>query len=248
MALPASPAPLEDRSLYPLHEEDDVPEIPFHERVVRYLRDALAAHFPDRFVGGNACIYWEPGNYTDYAAPDVFVAEGWPRQPRPRVYLSFEDPPILFVAEIASRATRQREAKVKPETYSEILAVSEYLRYDLETGEFQLQRLGEAGYEPVAPEPNGRLHSQVLDLEFGVDEEGFLWAYTPDGERLLAYTEEVERRRQAETRAAEEAKRRTTEARRRRQAERRAETAEARAAELERQLAELRARLPGREE
>jgi Uma2 family endonuclease len=250
MALPASPAPLEDRSRYPLHEEDDVPEIPFHERVVRYLRDALEARFPDRFVTGNACIYWEPGNYADYAAPDVFVAEGWPRQPKPRVYLSFEDPPILFVAEIASRTTRRIDTKAKPDVYGEILAVPEYLFYDPDTGEFWLRRLRGGGYEEVEPEPTGRLRSEVLELEFGADPDGFLWAYTPDGERLLTHAEAEARRQEAEARrqeaearrqeaealAAREAKGRASESRRRR-------AAEARAAELERQLAELRARL-----
>jgi Uma2 family endonuclease len=243
MALPASPAPLEDRSLYPLHEEDDVPEIPFHERVVRYLRDALEARFPDRFVTGNACIYWERGNYADYAAPDVFMAEGWPREPKPRVYLSFEDPPILFVAEIASRTTRRIDTKEKPDAYSEILAVPEYLFYDPDTGEFWLRRLRGGGYEEVEPEPNGRRRSDVLELEFGVDPDGFLWAYARDGERLLTHAEAEARRQEAEARrqeaealAAREAKGRASEARRRR-------AAEARAAELERQLAELRARL-----
>jgi hypothetical protein len=41
---------------YPLHEEDDVPEIPDHEAQVRYARDALDAHFSDWFVTGNVCI------------------------------------------------------------------------------------------------------------------------------------------------------------------------------------------------
>jgi Uma2 family endonuclease len=239
---------LEDRDLYPLHQEDDVPEILFHERVVRYLRYALEAHLPDRFVGGNACIYWEPRNFQKYAAPDVFVTQGPPAQPTPRVYLTFEDPPIDFVAEIASRETRRLDTGDRMQTYGEILAVSEYLFYDPDSGELRLHRLVDAGYVAVTPGANGRLRSEVLGLEFGMDREGFLWAYTPDGERLLAHTEEVERRREAEARTAEETKRRTTEARRRRQAEKRAQSAEARAAELERQLAELRAQLPVREE
>jgi hypothetical protein len=37
MTTRAPVAALDDRELYPLHEEDDVPEIPFHRRQVRYL-------------------------------------------------------------------------------------------------------------------------------------------------------------------------------------------------------------------
>src|SRR5262245_51544728 len=92
--------PAEDRDFYPLHEEDDVTEIPFHERQVRYLRDALSARSPTWSVTGNVCIYWEPGNTSRYAAPDVFVVREPLPKPDPRVYLTWEDPPVIFVAEI----------------------------------------------------------------------------------------------------------------------------------------------------
>jgi Uma2 family endonuclease len=275
MTTPLTPAAVDERDLYPLHEEDDVTETPQHERLVRYLRDAIAAQVPGRFVTGNVCIYWEPGNYEAYAAPDLFVAQAALSYPDPRVYLSWQDPPLVFVAEVGSRSTSQDEEGVRLERYRDILRVPEHLYFDPERKELRLRRLGPVGYEVVAPEPNGRLRSVQLQLEFAVDEDDFLWVYTPDGERLLTYDAEAQRRQAAEAHAAEEAQRRREEAQRRQAAEARAaeeaaqrQEAEARAAdeaqrrqaaearaveeaaqrqELERQLAELRAQLQERE-
>jgi Uma2 family endonuclease len=268
MTTDLTPAAVDERDLYPLHEEDDVPEIPHHEQVVRYLRDAIGAHGPDWFVTGNVCIYWEPGNHEAYAAPDVFVVRAALAQPDPRVYLLWRDPPIVFVAEVGSRSTSQDEEGVRLERYRDVLRVPEHLYLDPESKDLRLRRLGPGGYELVAVEPSGRVRSEQLQLEFEVDEDGFLWVFTPDGERLLTYEAEAERRQEAEARAIEETERRRVAEARAIEAAQRQQEAEARAAEeakrreeaearvteeaaqrqeLERQLAALRAQLQERE-
>jgi len=116
-AVPAKELSLVDeRDRYPIHEEDNVPEIEAHEAQVRYCRDALKAHFPDRYVGGNLCIYWERGNTRHYIAPDVFVAAGELAKPKPRVYLLWEDPPVRFVLEVISRETTRQGEKNRAST------------------------------------------------------------------------------------------------------------------------------------
>lgn len=217
MSTHVSPALVDDRDSYPIHEEDDVPEIDPHERPVRYARDALQATFPDRYVGGNLCLYWEPGNRRRYIAPDLFVARGLLAVPRPRVYLLWEDPPVSFVLEVISRETAARVAKNRG-IYRRHLQVREVLEVNAEQHQVQLWRLGPKGYEAVPPEASGRLRSQELGLEFELDENAFLWIYAPTGDRLLTYEEENQRRTEAEVRARE----------------------------LERELAELRARLQER--
>jgi Uma2 family endonuclease len=228
MTLPLSPVDLDDRNLYPLHEEDDVPEIPFHERVVRYLRDAIAAFAPHWFVTGNACIYWERGNFRDYAAPDVFVVKEPLPEPMPRVYHLWRDPPVSFVAEVGSRSTLEEET-TRLMRYRDRVRVPEHLFFDPDSLELRLRRLGPSDYEEVAPGPNGRLRSEQLGLEFELDTRGFLWVYTPEGERLMTHEEEVARRREVEALAAEEARQREAaetradaEARQRHEAETRA--------------------------
>jgi Uma2 family endonuclease len=258
MALPAAPVdPLDDQEYYPLHEEDDVPETPPHEAQSRYARDAMQAHFPDWFVTGNVCIYWERGNTRDYRAPDLFVVKQPLTEPVTRVYQLWRQPPVAFALEVASRTSFRQDQGPRQQDYQDLVKAAEYCHVDLDHTQLRLWRLGLEGYEPVAPEPNGRLRSQELGLDLAISADAELQIFTLEGERLLTHEEEVERRAQAERHAAEEAQRRAQaerhaveEAQRRAEAEERLQAAEVRAreadarrADLERQLAELRARL-----
>jgi Uma2 family endonuclease len=264
---------VDDRSLYPIHEEDDVPEIPRHESEVRNLRDVLAYRFRDRFVTGNVCIYWIPGEFQFYYAPDAFVAESAAAEPEPRVYHAWQDPPIVFAAEVDSRSLTAAQREHNYRICELVLCIPELLEFDPEDLSLRLWRLGRRGYESVAPETDGRLQSRELGLQFGIDEEGRLRAYDLDGELLLIYDEamtlsamsdrareEAEARAAVETRQREEAERAreeaearaTAEARQREEAEARAEEEARQRAALEREVAELRAALSrranGREE
>jgi Uma2 family endonuclease len=211
----------DDQEYYPLHEEDDVPETVDHEAAIRYARGVLAAYFPEWFITGNVCVYWERGNTRDYRAPDLFAVKEPLAEPVTRVYQLWKQPLIAFVLEVGSRTTFRKDVGPKVELYQDRIRAAEYGHVDLDHGRQRLWRLGPNGlYEEMAPEPNGRLRSQELGLEFGLDAESILRFYTPDGEMLLAHEEEA-RLRQEEARLRREA--------------------EERAADLERQLAELRA-------
>jgi Uma2 family endonuclease len=260
MTTPVPTAAADEHKLYPVHEEDNVPETSPHELAVRYARDVLGALFPDCLVTGNLCIYWERGNTQRYAAPDLFVVRGRPREPLPRTYLLWQDPPVSFVMEIGADSTRHIDLEEKPEIYSEHVKAPEYLYADppdpeSPLRELRLWRLGAAGYEEVEPEAvpgeagPGRLRSEVLGVEFGWDDAGFLriWA---DGVAQPTHEEAQQRAKEARQQADEARQQAEEEARRRQEAETRAHEAEARAAEetarrqeLERQLADLRARL-----
>jgi hypothetical protein len=271
MSAPA-PVPLvDDIRDYPMHEEDDVPEGSLHRRWSGYVDDVLDARFPDCFVSGNVCIYWEPRNFRDYVAPDVFLAAGPVPDPPPRVYRSWLLPRILFAAEIGSVATAQRGAKL--ELYQAHLRPEEVLYtdpVDEEAGEMltpeqvHLYRWTGTQYEPLERLPNERFWSAVLQLEIGVDEDRNLRLYTAEGEPLLYYHEaEQMRAREALARAeaelrAERLERERAEAQHRTErleqeraqaeearveAERRAQEERVQREALERQSAELQARL-----
>ena len=116
MAIRVSPPELwDDQEFYPLHEEDDVPEIPPHREQVTYLYDALRALFPDWFITSNVCIYWERGNTSAYVAPDLFAVREPLTEPVERVYLLWQQPPVIFVAEVGSRSTLRRDEGPKPQ-------------------------------------------------------------------------------------------------------------------------------------
>jgi Uma2 family endonuclease len=209
------PDPWDDQDYYPLHEEDDVPENPPHEATARYLRDAAAAHFPDWFVTGDVCIYWEPGDTQKYGAPDVLVVKGPLTEEVHRVYQTWRQPPVTFVAEIGSKSTFRQDEGPKVAIYRDLIRAEEYLYADPPRGVLRLWRWAAGEFSEVTPEAGGRVRSAALALEFGLDEAGELRVYTLEGEVLLTH---------AESEAARQA-------------------AEARAVELERELALLRARL-----
>jgi hypothetical protein len=209
MTTPAVSFPADDRECYPLHEEDDVPEIDFHRVQTTDLHDALRARFPERFVGANICIYWVPNNTHLYRAPDVFVAEGMTEEPHPRVYLTWLEPAILLAIEIGSRSTFREDEGPKQQIYERHIRAREYLYSNPPVGDLRLWRSGPHGYELVPVQPNGRVQSAAVSLEFGI-EEGYLRAYTPEGERLRTHLEsesllaqEVQRREEIERQLAE---------------------------------------------
>jgi Uma2 family endonuclease len=268
MALPTALTPAEEQRLYPVHEEDNVPETSPHEFAARYVRDVLGALFPESLVTGNICLYWERGNMSRYVAADAILARDRPRQPLPRNYLLWNEPPVNLVVEIGSDSTRQIDLEEKPAIYAENVRAEEYLYADppdpeTPRREIYLWRLGPQGYVRVEPEPglpadggSPRLQSDALGVEFGFDATGMLRIYV-HGIPQPTHEEEKARREAAEARAAGEAARATEEASLRQAAEARAteeaslrQVAEARAteeaaraADLERQLAELRAKL-----
>jgi Uma2 family endonuclease len=233
VAIKAPPPSVDDQEYYPLHEEDDVPETPDHESAVRYARNALAARFPDWFITGNVCVYWERGNTRDYRAPDLLVVTEPLSEPVTRVYQLWKQPPIAFVLEVGSRSTFRKDVGPKVDLYQEKIKATEYCHIDLDRKTKQLWRLEAGAYVPVEPEANGRLRSRELELEFDLDAEGFLRIYTLGGEMLLTHEETSQRLEEAEEQ--------------RRAAEQRAAEEAARRAELERQLAELRAQLRDKE-
>src|SRR5712692_5531172 len=275
MAIQTPPLSVDDQEYYPLHEEDDVPETPPHRRQVTDLDTALRAHFPGWFVTGNVCIYWESGNTRDYRAPDVFVVKEPLSEPVTRVYQLWKQPPVAFALEVGSRSTLRQDVGPKVEIYRDRVKAREYYHADLDHKVQRLWRQGPGGYEEIAPEPNGRLRSAELGLEFDLDEARTLRIYTEAGELLLTHAEERQRRiateerleateerleateerlAVAEQQAAAEAQRREAaeeqaaeEAAERAAAEHRAAEEAARRAELERQLAALQARLAEQE-
>src|SRR4051812_17348273 len=97
---------IDEHALYPIHEEDSVVQDSAHDRQSRYLTDVLETHQSDLWVMHDVPLYWERGNMEKYRAPDVSVIAGPKPSPLPRLYLAWQDPPVLFVAEVASEKTR----------------------------------------------------------------------------------------------------------------------------------------------
>ena len=171
-----------------------------------------------------------------------------------RVYHLRKQPPVAFALEVGSRTTLRQDVGPKVELYQEKVKAAEYCHIDLDWAQKRLWRLGPDGYQPVAPEANGRLRSLELAQELDLEDD-LLRVYTFDGERLRSHEESeqqlemtaqrlevTEQRLEAtEQQLAEEARQRQEAEQQAEEEARRRQEAEERAAELERQIAELRA-------
>jgi Uma2 family endonuclease len=122
----------------------------------------------DVYVGGNIMFYYEEGNPKASFSPDVFVVFGVPTVPPRRTYKVWEEgAPPTAVIEITSCKTR-REDLTKKRVIYERIGVPEYVLYD-PLGEYlrpplQLVPLTDGVYTSVAPEPDGSLVSEALNL------------------------------------------------------------------------------------
>lgn len=122
----------------------------------------------DVYVASNNLLYYEEGNPRRFVVPDVYVVLG-ARKGLRRVYLLWEEGLApSFVLEVSSRSTRREDLARKLALYAQ-LGVGEYVVFD-PLGEYLDPRLigfrlVEGAYVPVAPQPDGAIHSEALGLE-----------------------------------------------------------------------------------
>src|SRR5207302_3078994 len=93
----------DDPDWYPIHEEDNVPEIIVHYDAADYVGGVLSAHVPDGWVTGDVCCYWTRGDTRNYLAPDVFLVDGVRPEPPPSSFLSWLNAPMRLAVELGSR-------------------------------------------------------------------------------------------------------------------------------------------------
>ena len=256
-------APTDTADLYPDTDGKPMAASDLHLEILIWLIQALREHFaamPDTYVSGDILTYYTEGNPRDVVAPDVLVAFGI-GQKRRHTYKVWEEGKVPdFVMEFSSKTTYRNDLTDKKALYA-ALGISNYLLYDAEALYLSPPLMGfrlVAGvYVPIEPGADGRIHSDVLSLDF-VIQEGRLRVYDPMGgdwlqtpaemqaaradREAVARQEQHARAETAEARADREAVARQEQHARAETAEARAETAEAEVERLREQLARLQKR------
>lgn len=128
--------------------------------------EVLWADRPDVFVGGNMFIYFslEQVRNQDFRGPDVFVVLGVPKRLRKSWVVWEEQKGPDVVIELLSESTAAVDKGKKKQIYQDQLRVPEYFWYDPFTEELAGFSLQHGVYEPIVPDTQGRLMSQVLKL------------------------------------------------------------------------------------
>jgi Uma2 family endonuclease len=229
----------------PLETEWHVLQFPLLRRL---FRQAMAEQGrTDFYTGANMFVYYsreqawevaqeveqglEPAQQKAFRGPDVFWVGGVDPGREREVWIAWEEDGRLpdLIVELLSPSTKRKDRTEKRDLYARVFGTAEYFMHDPETRQLEGLRLAGRSYRPIAPDENGRIWSEQLQVSFGlwhgvVEGRKAAWVrlYRPDGS-LVPTPEEL-----AEAAAQ------------------RAEAAEQRAEAAEAELARLRALLEER--
>jgi Uma2 family endonuclease len=182
----------DDEFLYPTSDGKPMGETDKHVKQLARLLDVLETYFasePDVYVSGNNLMYYEEGNPRKRVCPDIYITFGIPKRERRSYKIWVEGKAPDFILELLSGETRKRDFGFKKRLYQNLFQTNEYFLYDPDTEELYGYRLIENRYRLVKPDADFRLFSSVLRLLFGVDTQGWLRVYHPDGTALKTQQE-----------------------------------------------------------
>ena len=199
-----------------------------HRRILFRTIETLETHYaqqPDVYVSGDILMYYVEGDPSQVIAPDVLVSFGLEKKERLTYLVWVEGKLPDFVMEFSSKTTYNDDLGPKKDRYAS-LGIQDYFLYDALGLYLPTPLMGytlvDDKYIPLTGNRDGGLHSDVLSLDFHVDDVG-LGIYDPvAGAWLQTPTESAEAR--AET------------------AEARVETAETEVTQLREQLQRLQTR------
>jgi Uma2 family endonuclease len=228
---------------------DGIPLDSHRERIqlnllIHVIRQAMAARGQeDFFTGGNMFVYYSLEQARDVVegrpylrGPDVFFVDHVaPKKKERKAWVSWEEDGRLpdLIVEILSPSSEKIDRNDKMKLYSRVFRTRDYFLYDLDSATLEGFRLAGDLYQPIRPDAQGRLRSEVLGLDLGlwqgiVEGEETTWArlFTPDGGLVPTLAEAASQRAEAASQRAEAASQRAE------AASQRAEAAEAEVARL----------------
>lgn len=178
-----------------------------------FWRQGGTAARSDYFVSGNLTIYYSQNQVKnrDFRGPDFFVVKGVEQRERKSWTIWEEEgryPDVIV--EILSESTASIDRTTKKELYQTTFRTPEYFWFDPESLEFQGFYLVKNTYQPIAPNPQGWLWSDELNLFLGIHDRQLRY-FTAQGDLVPTPQEsallEEQQRQIAEVRADQEAQR-----------------------------------------
>lgn len=197
LAIPVPEVPVPDDVFYP---DESPPQVDkFRSAIQRMklwpvLQQFLTDQGTRALVGGDQFMYYRKGHPEDFFGPDLYVffdtdlympdsLKLWEIGKAPDLIMEFSSP-----STVASDTGRKRQV------YEQI-GVQEYILYDvwghLLRPRLQGFRLEHGRYVPIPVQASGRLVSEVLGLELGPKDDGWLWPWDPRTGQWLPSPEEI---------------------------------------------------------
>jgi Uma2 family endonuclease len=149
----------------------------------------------DFFIGANLTIYFSRQQLKnhDFRGPDFFLVKNTTRSPRKSWVVWEEDGryPDLII-ELLSDSTADNDRTLKRNLYAERFHTPEYFYFSPDTLEFAGFRLDINRYQPITPNPQGWLWSEVLGMFLGIH-DGELRYFSLEGILLPTPQESAQR-------------------------------------------------------
>ncbi len=204
-----SSVPADTHIYYPDTDGKPMAVSDLHRDILFGTIETLKAHFkqqPDVYVSGDILMYYVKGDPRQSVAPDVLVSFGLGKKRRNTYLVWVEGKTPDFAMEFSSKTTYTDDLGPKKDLYAS-LGIQDYFLYDALGIYLPKPLMGftlvDGGYVPISEDEDEDegLHSDVLSLDFHVDDEG-LGIYDPvAGAWLQTPTESAEARAEtAETR------------------------------------------------
>ena len=204
--------------LYPETNGEPMAASDYHLEMLMWLLLTLRAHFAemqDTYVSGDLLTYYTEGNPRHVVAPDVLVSFGIGQKQRHTYKVWEEGKAPDFVMEFSSKTTYQNDLTDKMALYA-TLGIPNYFLYDAEAlylpSPLMGFRLVKGVYTPIPPGVDGEVPSDVLGLDFHIQDRRLRvydpvsgqWLQTP-AEQHAARAENAEARAQQEADARQKA-------------------------------------------
>jgi len=183
-------APTETTDLYPESDGKPMADTDLHLYWIKRIQDMIETYFlqnPEVYISGNIMMYDIEGPMRTAVSPDILVAFGLGQKFR-RTYKVWEEgKPPDFVMAFSSKRTYRNDLDEKMALYAR-MNIPDYFLYDPDRRYLPSPLMGfrlVAGtYVETAPDSDGGIRSEILDLNFHLTEEG-LTLYNPRAQEWL---------------------------------------------------------------
>ena len=177
-------APTDASIFYPEEDGEPMAVSDLHRRILMQTLQVFDEHFkqyPDAYVSGDILIYYVEGDPRKSVSPDVLVAFGLGKKPRPNYLVWVEGKVPDFALEFSSKNTYQNDLGRKMELYAS-LGIQDYFLCDIEGLYLPSPLMGftlvDGVYVPISADVDGGLHSPALNLDFHIGNVG-RWLHSP---------------------------------------------------------------------
>ena len=175
---------------YPESDGKPMAETDVHRKLLNNTIDLLQNAFPDAYVSGNICLYYEKGNPKKMISPDALLCLSQsPHQKR--TYRTWEEHAQLdLVMEFSSFSTQRIDHNKKKNLYQDELQVPYYVIFDPHGVYLTTYERINGDYQLIEADEKGRCHLPDLGLQVGIEDGNGLRLYDKNGTAILNSAEQ----------------------------------------------------------